>query len=88
MNTSGPMNPLRAFRKANGLTAIQVANRLGVSERSVLAWEKAAFKPSKSACSQLARLMGKTAAELSVEWLNWLKELKNETIDSGLGSAD
>src|SRR5579885_3640188 len=43
MNTSGPMNPLRAFRKANGLTAIQVANRLGVSERSVLAWEKAAF---------------------------------------------
>jgi transcriptional regulator with XRE-family HTH domain len=81
------MNPLRAFRKANGLTAIQVANRLGVSERSVLAWEKAAFKPSKSASLRLARLMGKSPSELSLEWLNWLKELKNETIDSDLGSA-
>lgn len=71
------MNPLRQWRSRQKLRALDVALRLEVSERTVLAWEHGAFKPSSEAYGQLSKIMEIAELELRTQWLNWLMELKN-----------
>ena len=71
------MNPLRAFRKERHLTANKVANELGLTERTVLAYETGAFRPSNARLSDIAHLMGVEFNLLDSEWSWWQETLKN-----------
>lgn len=71
------MNPLRQWRRKQRLRALDVAHRLEVSERTVLAWEHGAFKPSSEAYTRLAELTNLTELELRKLWLNWLLEMRD-----------
>lgn len=72
------MNPLRQWRRNQKLRALDVAHRLEVSERTVLAWEHGAFKPSNEALDGLASMMSITALSLRQEWARWLVEVRDE----------
>jgi transcriptional regulator with XRE-family HTH domain len=72
------MNPLRQWRRNQKLRALDVAHRLEVSERTVLAWEHGAFKPSNEALDGLASMMSITAPSLRQEWARWLVEVRDE----------
>ena len=73
------MNPLRQWRNEQKLRALDIAHRLEVSERTVLAWEHGAFRPSSDAYDQLASLMDLPVASLRKEWHSWLMEMKDDT---------
>lgn len=66
-----PNNPLRLWRKAHGLRAIDVALKLGVSEQTVLAYEKGGFQPSDARFNKLAQLTETPAAVLREAWDGW-----------------
>ena len=72
------MNPLRQWRRTQRLRALDIALRLEVSERTVLAWEHGAFKPSNEALDGLASMMLITAPSLRQEWAKWLVEVRDE----------
>lgn len=48
---------IRARREQRGLTIAHVAERLGVSRRTVERWESGANTPDLDACRQLARIL-------------------------------
>lgn len=66
-------NPLRAWRHANKKKALDVAIKLGVSEQSVLQYERGAFKPSPSNFALLAELMSEDLSKLHLSWTFWEK---------------
>jgi transcriptional regulator with XRE-family HTH domain len=72
------MNPLRQWRRKQKLRALDIALRLEVSERTVLAWEHGAFKPSSEAFGKLAEITSLPELELRTAWFEWLMELKND----------
>lgn len=67
-------NPLRQWRKAKGLRAVDVANKLDVSERAVLAFETGGFKPSRETLVKLAALMEEKEERISMAFRFWRKE--------------
>jgi predicted transcriptional regulator len=67
------MNPLRAWREKNGLRAVVVANRIGVSERSILAFESGGFEPSKETVTKLAALMEDEPSRIRLMFAVWKK---------------
>ena len=71
------VNPLRQWRKRQKLRALDIALRLEVSERTVLAWEHGAFRPSSEGYAGLSEIMNLTELELRTQWLSWLMELKD-----------
>ena len=71
------MNPLRAYRHKNGVTANKVATELGLTERTILAYESGAFRPSNARLSAIAHLMGVDFHLLDTEWSWWQETLKN-----------
>lgn len=66
-------NPLRKWRKANCLRAVDIALRLAVSEQSVLAFETGRFSPSSESLSAIAELMNVGPSELALKWRLWRK---------------
>lgn len=73
------MNPLRKWRNAHHLTANKVANELGVTERTVLAYETGAFNPSNIRLSAIAYLMQTDFEALDAEWAFWRNSCGIET---------
>jgi transcriptional regulator with XRE-family HTH domain len=71
------LNPLRQFRELKHLTARRVANELGLTERTVLAYETGSFKPSNTRMGDLANLMQVDFHILEAEWSFWLSSLQN-----------
>lgn len=65
------MNPLRKWRNAQGWTAAHVASELGVTERTVLAYESGAFSPSDTRLGSICALMDVDYDSLKAEWEFW-----------------
>jgi len=76
------VNPLREFRDKHHLTVRRVANELGVTERTVIAWETGSFKPSNVRMSSIAHIMGIDFHFLEAEWQFWQSMLKHENSKS------
>ena len=72
------MNPLRQWRNEQKLRAVDIAHRLEVSERTILAWEHGAFKPSSEAFGELARLLDVQEEALRHSWIGWLAGLRDD----------
>lgn len=71
------MNPLKEFRAAHKLTVRRVANELGVTERTITAWETGLFTPSNPRMSSIAHIMGIDFHLLETEWDWWRASLEN-----------
>lgn len=65
-------NPLREWRTQNKLRAVDVALKLGLSERAILAYETGAFKPTDENLAKLAKAMTSDEATLKLRWNDWL----------------
>jgi transcriptional regulator with XRE-family HTH domain len=65
-------NPLRQWRKTKGLRAVDVALQLGVSERSILAYETGAFKPTEKNLATLSSKMDVKLDTLKSMWNAWI----------------
>ena len=65
-------NPLRQWRKSKNLRAVDVALQLGVSERSILAYETGAFKPTEKNLAALSSKMGLSLDGLKSSWNAWI----------------
>lgn len=57
-------SPLRLARKQAGLTQVQVAEALGVTQSVIVKWETAKTQPTMSVGLKLARLVGTPAEQL------------------------
>lgn len=55
---------LAAFRKARGLTQVQLSERTGVSQRAIASYESQGVVPPATIVVSLARGLGTTADEL------------------------
>lgn len=66
-------NPLRGWREVNKKRALDVAIKLGVSEQSVLQYERGSFRPSADNFQKIATLMGEDLAKLRLSWAFWEK---------------
>jgi transcriptional regulator with XRE-family HTH domain len=66
-------NPLRAWRETKHKRALDVAIKLGVSEQSVLQYERGSFRPSSENFQKIAELMGEDLAKLRLSWAFWEK---------------
>lgn len=66
-----PTNPLRLWRKAHSLRAVDVALKLHVSEQTVLAYEKGGFQPSKHSMQNIADLVGSPLEVVQDAWQSW-----------------
>jgi transcriptional regulator with XRE-family HTH domain len=64
-------NPLRGWRLAHNKRALDVAIKIGVSEQSVLQYERGAFKPTRKHFEMIADLMGEDLAKLNLTWKLW-----------------
>lgn len=67
-------NPLKAWRKQNGIKAVEVALKLGLSEQSITSFEKGRFSPSKETFDKLAVLMNIQIETLRAAWHFWRAE--------------
>jgi transcriptional regulator with XRE-family HTH domain len=70
-------NPLREWRQSLGWTAVELALKLGLSEQSILSFEKGRFEPSAENVDKLAQLMDLTPSQLRLRWHFW-KASQNE----------
>lgn len=57
---STEINNFRLFRKENGYTQEELAERLGVSRQAVAKWESGETLPDIGVCARLAKLYGTT----------------------------
>lgn len=48
---------MRAWREARGLSASEVARKLGVTRQAVSAWERGAYKPSHASLAEWCKLL-------------------------------
>ena len=62
-------NPLRAWRKANGVSIMEAAARLGASMTSVQLWEKGVNVPNDGNFAKIAVLV--RAAGVKRRWADW-----------------
>ena len=64
-------NPLREWRHARNLTALDVALKLDVSEQTVYSYELGRFEPATDKVNALAALMGLDATQFRLRWHFW-----------------
>lgn len=64
-------NPLREWRKARSLTALDVALKLDVSEQTVFSYELGRFEPSPEKVEALSAMMGLSPSQLRLGWHFW-----------------
>lgn len=69
-----PSNPLRLWRKAHSLSACDVALSLGVSEQTVLAYEKGGFQPSEKSFAKISKLVESPVELVKQAWVSWRSE--------------
>ena len=55
---------LKTLRKAKGLTQKQLANTLGVDQRTISAWEKGVCEPSFSVLAEICCIFNETFDEI------------------------
>lgn len=73
-------NPLRVWRSENGMTAFEVAARMGVSVQAMARWESGAAMPSVESLAKIALMMGRGEEMVDVvmaEWQAWRNEALN-----------
>jgi len=80
------MNNLKTLRSTVGLKQIEVAEALGISERTYMRWEKSEFKPPLEMQIKLAKLFGVSLTTVSgIEILAVLRDamiqLSNEELE-------
>lgn len=56
---------LKSLRKAQGLTQLQVARRLGITEQAVSRWENNHAEPNMETCADLCLILGCTLHDLT-----------------------
>lgn len=56
---------LKALRKAAGLTQLEVAKRLGLTDMAVSRWENNHTEPNMDYCAQLCLILGCTLDDLT-----------------------
>jgi DNA-binding transcriptional regulator YiaG len=64
-------NPLRKFRKEQGLSIMAIANMLGVGMSTIQTWESGAHWPKDENFDRMSAIMQKTNLEQS--WSKWLQ---------------
>ena len=64
-------NPLREWRRSRGLSAVDVALKLDLSEQTILSYETGRFEPSRESVEKLCELMGLSEAQLRLRWHFW-----------------
>lgn len=62
------LSRLKMFRKQNGLTQEDVAEKIGVSRQAVAKWERGDTMPDIECCIKLADLFGTTVDMLVRNW--------------------
>lgn len=62
-------NPLRRFRKENGITMMQAASMMGVGMSSVQLWEKGAQRPGEESLKKIGTLV--RDPKISETWQQW-----------------
>ena len=73
-------NPLRVWRTENGMTAFEVAARMGVSVQAMARWESGAAMPSADSLAKIALMMGRgddMVDVIAAEWQAWRDEALN-----------
>lgn len=63
-------NPLRAWRKANGVAIMDAASSMGVSMTIVQLWEKGVHIPSDANFDRIDALVGRSTAKKWSDWYN------------------
>lgn len=56
---------LRSLRKSAGLTQLQVATRLGITEQAISRWENNHTEPNMEICAKLCLILGCTLDDLT-----------------------
>lgn len=64
-------NPIRRWRKANGVSVHQFAAEVGVSTTAVSSWERGAFLPQTDSLIKIARLLGVSIENLIAKMADW-----------------
>ena len=72
-------NPLREWRHARSLTALDVALKLDVSEQTIYSYELGRFEPSSDKVDQLAVLMSLSPSQFRLAWHFWKTTKANGT---------
>jgi len=62
-------NPLRTFRKANRLSLMEIASRMGVGLSAIQTWERGVHIPTGPNMGNLSAIM--EDAELEKKWAEW-----------------
>lgn len=65
------LNPLRKWRKNQGLTASEVSIKLLVSEGKMASWEHGGANPRGHEMERIAALIGVEVAEIQLQWAAW-----------------
>jgi transcriptional regulator with XRE-family HTH domain len=65
-------NPLRIWRKAEGVSPTALASYLGVTSLTVYQWERGGNQPNEENLAKLAIAMN--ARDLGEVWKEWLSE--------------
>lgn len=63
-------NPLRAWRRKNGVAIMDAASQMGVSMTIIQLWEKGVHVPSADNFDRLEALVGSTVARDWSKWFN------------------
>lgn len=58
------------------MTALDLAKKLEMSERSILAFETGGFQPSKESLEKIASLMGEEKGRVSLMFRLWRRSLE------------
>lgn len=64
-------NPIRAWRKQNGVSVHRFAAEVGVSPTAVNSWERGAFMPQTESLIKIARLLGFSIESLIAKMAAW-----------------
>ncbi len=75
---------IRTYRKQNGMTQEEMANRLGVTTPAVNKWENGVSQPDIQLLAPIARLLGISLDEL----LSFHEELSTEEINNIIKELD
>jgi transcriptional regulator with XRE-family HTH domain len=65
------VNPLRQWRKAQGLSGAEVGERLGVGEWLIAGWEHGRSDPDEPHMVKVAALLGSNLEDLRMRWAAW-----------------
>jgi len=83
MEDLDPLSDIKAFRKATGLSQFDLANFLGVNQKTVSRWERGVDAPSTEALSRMRLMMGGSS---NPEWMTVFSAIQNSPV--GLALVD